>query len=85
MSWKNLVRRKYDYAIDIGRYSLGVNRDFKLVINEETINAKLLYKHLQQEYPEFRQANILVGLANETKFKFEELSSNMQKFINRMN
>lgn len=83
--WKNLVRRKYDYTIDIGFYSLGINRDFELVINEETINSKLLYKHLKEVYPDFKHSNILIGLANETKFKFTELSDNIQKFINKMN
>jgi len=83
--WKNLIRRKYDFKIDIGFYSLGVNRDFELVIDEQTVNSKLLYKHLKEDYPDFQHSNILVGLANETKFKFEELSEDMQKFINRLN
>jgi hypothetical protein len=65
--------------------ALGVNRDFELIIDEETVNAKVLYKHLKEAYPDFQHSNILIGLANETKFKFEELSEDMQRFINRLN
>jgi hypothetical protein len=65
--------------------ALGINRDFELIIDEETVNAKVLYKHLKEAYPDFQHSNILIGLANETKFKFEELSEDMQRFINRLN
>jgi len=83
--WKNLIRRKYDFKIDIGFYALGINRDFELIIDEETVNAKVLYKHLKEAYPDFQHSNILIGLANETKFKFEELSEDMTKFVNSLN
>ena len=53
--WKNLVRRKFDYKIDIGNYSLGINRDFNLVIDEDTVNYKVLNKTLQEMYPEWTQ------------------------------
>jgi len=82
--WKNLVRRKFDYKIDIGTYALGINRDFDLVINENTVNYSVLQKTLEKVYPEFRHSNVLVSVARETKFQFEEMSDKMTKFINRI-
>ncbi len=83
--WENLVRRKYDYTIDVGTYSLGINRDFNLVINEDTVNSKFLESTLQKVYPDFRQSNIIVAVARETKYQFEELSERMTRFINKIN
>lgn len=83
--WENLVRRKYDYTIDVGTYSLGINRDFNLVIDEDTVNSKFLESTLQKVYPDFRQSNIIVAVARETKYQFEELSERMTRFINRLN
>lgn len=82
--WKNLVRRKFDYKIDIGNYSLGINRDFNLVVDEDTVNYKVLNKTLQEMYPEFRQSNVIVSVARETKYQFEELSDRMTQFINKI-
>ena len=82
--WKNLVRRKFDYKIDIGTYSLGINRDFNLVINEDTVNYKVLNKTLQEMYPEFRQSNVIVSVARETKYQFEDLSDIMTQFVNKI-
>jgi asparagine synthetase A len=83
--WENLVRRKYDYTIDVGTYSLGINRDFNLVIDEDTVNSKFLESTLQKVYPDFRQSNIIVAVARETKYQFEELSERMTRFINKIN
>lgn len=83
--WENLVRRKYDYTIDVGTYSLGINRDFNLVINEDIVNSKFLESTLQKVYPDFRQSNIIVAVARETKYQFEELSERMTRFINKIN
>lgn len=82
--WKNLVRRKFDYKIDIGTYTLGINRDFNLVIDEDTVNYKALQGTLQKVYPDFKQSNIIVSVARETKYQFEELSDRMTHFINRI-
>jgi hypothetical protein len=82
--WQNLVRRKYDYKIDVGFYSLGINRDFNLVVNEDTVNYNVLDKTLKELYPEFRQSNVIVSVARETKYQFEELSERMTKFINKI-
>ena len=82
--WKNLVSRKFDYKIDIGTYTLGINRDFNLVIDEDTVNYKVLQGTLQKVYPDFKQSNIIVSVARETKYQFEELSDRMTHFINRI-
>ena len=84
-NWKNLVRRKFDYKIDVGFYSLGINRDFELVINEDTVNHKILQEKMNELYPDFRQANVLVALARETKFQFEDMSDRLTRFINKVN
>tara|TARA_E500000318_G_scaffold810_2_gene1111 strand:- start:654 stop:821 length:168 start_codon:yes stop_codon:yes gene_type:complete len=54
------------------------------VIDEDTVNYKVLNKTLQEMYPEFRQSNVIVSVARETKYQFEELSDRMTQFINKI-
>lgn len=82
--WENLVRRKFDYQIDIGKYSLGINRDFNLVIDEDIVNSRILQHTLQKMYPDFRQANVISAIARETKYQFGELSERMTEFVNKV-
>ena len=82
---KNLIRRKYDFLIDIGKFNVGINRDFELVLDYGTVNHKVLYEALKKKYPDYKHSNILVSLTQETKFMFEELSEDLTKFINSIN
>jgi hypothetical protein len=82
---KNLIRRKYDFLIDIGKFNVGINRDFELVLDYGTVNHKILYDTLSKKYPNYKHSNILVALTQETKFMFEELSEDLTKFINSIN
>ena len=56
---KNLIRRKYDFLIDIGKFN-GINRDFELVLDYGTVNHKILYDTLRTKYPNYKHSNILV-------------------------
>mgnify|MGYP003111388414 FL=1 len=82
---KNLIRRKYDLLIDVGRFNVGVNRDFELVLNYSTVNHKKLYETLREKYPEYMHTNILVALTQETKLMFEDLTEDLTKFVNSIN
>lgn len=82
---KNLIRRKYDFLIDVGRFNVGVNRDFELVLNYSTVNHKKLYETLREKYPEYMHTNILVALTQETKLMFEDLTEDLTKFVNSIN
>jgi hypothetical protein len=82
---KNLIRRKYDFLIDIGKFNVGINRDFELVLDYGTVNYKVLYETLKKKYPDYKHSNILVSLTQETKFMFDELSEDLTKFINSIN
>tara|TARA_Y100000361_G_scaffold48854_1_gene42412 strand:+ start:1435 stop:1698 length:264 start_codon:yes stop_codon:yes gene_type:complete len=82
---KNLIRRKYDFLIDVGRFNVGVNRDFELVLNYSTVNHKKLYETMKEKYPEYMHTNILVALTQETKLMFEDLTEDLTKFVNSIN
>ena len=53
---KNLIRRKYDFLIDIGKFNVGINRDFELVLDYGTVNHKILYDTLRKKYPNYENA-----------------------------
>ena len=82
---KNLIRRKYDFLIDVGKFNVGINRDFELIIDYGKLNHKILYDTLREKYPDYKHSNILVSLTKETKFMFDELSEDLTKFINSIN
>jgi len=82
---KNLIRRKYDFLINVGKFKIGVNRDFDLVLDYDTVNHHKLYETLVKEYPKYQHTNILVALSQETKFMFDELAEDMTKFVNSLN
>ena len=82
---KNLIRRKYDFLIDVGRFNVGINRDFELVLDYSTVNHKKLYETMKKKYPEYMHTNILVALTQETKVMFEDLTEDLTKFINSIN
>lgn len=82
---KNLIRRKYDFLINVGKFNVGVNRNFDLVLDYDTVNHKKLYETLIDKYPKYQHTNILVALSQETKFMFDELSDNITKFVNSLN
>lgn len=82
---KNLIRRKYDFLIDVGRFNVGINRDFELVLNYSTVNHKKLYETMKEKYPEYMHTNILVALTQETKLMFEDLTEDLTKFVNSIN
>ena len=82
---KNLIRRKYDFLIDVGRFNVGINRDFELVLNYSTVNHKKLYETMKEKYPEYMHTNILDALTQETKLMFEDLTEDLTKFVNSIN
>ena len=45
---KNLIRRKYDFLIDVGKFNVGINRDFELILDYGTVNHKILYDTLRE-------------------------------------
>ena len=82
---KNLIGRNYDFLIDVGRFNVGINRDFELVLNYSTVNHKKLYETMKEKYPEYMHTNILVALTQETKLMFEDLTEDLTKFVNSIN
>ena len=82
---KNLIRRKYDLLIDVGRFNVGINKDFELVLDYSTVNHKKLYETLKEKYPKYHHTNILVALTQETKFMFDDLAEDVTKFVNSIN
>lgn len=48
---KNLIRRKYDFLINVGKFKVGVNRNFDLVLDYDTVNHHKLYEKLLKDYP----------------------------------
>tara|TARA_R100000988_G_scaffold16487_1_gene8135 strand:+ start:132 stop:395 length:264 start_codon:yes stop_codon:yes gene_type:complete len=82
---KNLIRRKYDLLIDVGRFNVGINREFELVLDYNTVNHKKLYETLKEKYPKYQHTNIIVALTQETKFMFDDLAEDVTKFVNSIN
>jgi hypothetical protein len=94
---KNLIRRKYDFLINVGKFKVGINRNFDLVLDYDIVNHHKLYETLLKEYPKYQHTNILVALpkyqhtnilvalSQETKFMFDELAEDMTKFVNSLN